>query len=382
MAPVEETSLQQVDENMCSYCKKKVEDAVICVKCSEIFHPKCLKQSAGRKSAVCVHVAAATIPTAVQQKRGRDCECREKEVEIQYLRKLLKECEDKNRLLEENNSLLREKIEFLESKQVKSVADGKKLNKKSFASASFSQVIEGAERDNTPASAEIKRGNRRISNDCGKNAEVFDDVCSKDVKLSVSESQRRSVCARGSSSDDPAEVNDSLDAGKQTEQNLQRDRRTDPTGATGDHLASRAAVDPKNAGERGQSGTSAWTRVARRRGRNRVENGAGDDRPKPLRGTLEGAAGLAVAEDYAWLFVSGLAPETEPQQIQDYLMENGFKGKCVCTKMKTRRDKYRSSFKLAVPRDVSGRIMSGALWPKGVLVNHFLNIQCHRSLQS
>ena len=82
-----------------------------------------------------------------------------------------------------------------------------------------------------------------------------------------------------------------------------------------------------------------------------------------------------MAENYSWLFVSGFAPETEPQDILNYLKSNNINRKCACEKMKTKNDKVRCSFRLGVPESLEKEINNGDMWPTGTIINNFMNVQ-------
>lgn len=81
-----------------------------------------------------------------------------------------------------------------------------------------------------------------------------------------------------------------------------------------------------------------------------------------------------------WFFVTGFDPKTGPNDIKDFLVKKGLDRSCVCEQIRTRRDRFCSSFKIGVMSDLRDRVMDADLWPCGVSVNHFLNLQRRRSL--
>lgn len=98
-------------------------------------------------------------------------------------------------------------------------------------------------------------------------------------------------------------------------------------------------------------------------------------RPPPSRGTKEAPQNLKIAQRYTWLFISGFEPDTQSEDVLQYIRENGHDLKCICEKMKTKKSNQRSSFKLGVPKSIVGDINTGSFWPKGATINHFMNLQ-------
>ena len=114
-----------------------------------------------------------------------------------------------------------------------------------------------------------------------------------------------------------------------------------------------------------------WQEVSYKKKNNRPVKG---NRPEPLKGSSDDNVTLKTAPQMAFLFVSGLAPEVNSDGILQYLETKKLKG-CTCKKIKTKKEKYRSSFKLAVPRQDRDKYLVADLWPCGVVINHFLNLQ-------
>lgn len=86
-------------------------------------------------------------------------------------------------------------------------------------------------------------------------------------------------------------------------------------------------------------GECGWKKVTY--GKNKRKS-LGNTRPEPLRGTSRGSSHLRPATSVAFLFLSGLAPDTTTEQVCEYLTQNGLEG-ATCEKMHTRKEKYRSS---------------------------------------
>ncbi|KAG5889285.1 hypothetical protein JTB14_007046 [Gonioctena quinquepunctata] len=101
-------------------------------------------------------------------------------------------------------------------------------------------------------------------------------------------------------------------------------------------------------------------------------------RPDPIRGVEEikegQLRGPVVAQKRAHLFLSVFHPDTKPEEITDYLNNKNF-ADITCEKMKTKKDKQKSSFKLEVPETLVDELMTPNVWMKGVIINHFYNLQ-------
>ncbi|CAH1959366.1 unnamed protein product [Acanthoscelides obtectus] len=92
-------------EKYCVHCSKTVKSSVQCKHCVALFHPACLRQAAAAKNPSCVHEIDESV----------DLTSKDADPEILLLRVLVSELQSKNRVLEENAVLLREKIAFLEN---------------------------------------------------------------------------------------------------------------------------------------------------------------------------------------------------------------------------------------------------------------------------
>lgn len=290
---------------VCKYCKKGVVSYEKCAKCLEVFHPACLRQSASAKGGSCQHEALPTC--SILDSEVRTVTSME-EREIGYLKRIIEELEDKNRLLEENCQLLREKVKFLEK--------GEKSVEKNKAGKTVAPKENG--------------GLSRLSS-------------SVTVVPAVTVMPRTTGMSNGS---------EAFDLPQSTDENKSR-------------TIENAEVESEK--------HESWNKVVGRRNR-KVSKMLQDNRPKPVEGS-GGDGGLKIAERRAFLFISGLVPETAEGDVLNFLKSKNLTAECTCQKMKTRKQNYKSSFKLGVPFDDRSKYMAPEIWPKGVFINHFLNIQ-------
>lgn len=99
-------------------------------------------------------------------------------------------------------------------------------------------------------------------------------------------------------------------------------------------------------------------------------------RPAAIKGTKENVTGLktATVKNYSWLFLSRLAVETEPADVESYLKSNNV-FECECEKIKTKKLQKYTSFKIGVPTDDASVVLDADFWPKGAIINKFLNLR-------
>lgn len=123
---------------------------------------------------------------------------------------------------------------------------------------------------------------------------------------------------------------------------------------------------------------SEWTTVKSKRS---MSTKTLKSRPTPVQGSNENDTKLKVAEasirqkiDMCWIFVSNLDPNTKESDIIDFLKAKNLHENCRCFKMTTKKDNIKSSFKLGIPTQMKNAVMESTIWPKGIMVNHFMNI--------
>ncbi|KAL3282236.1 hypothetical protein HHI36_005430 [Cryptolaemus montrouzieri] len=76
-------------------------------------------------------------------------------------------------------------------------------------------------------------------------------------------------------------------------------------------------------------------------------------RPVPIKGAMDKFS-LTIAEQQSCLFLSGLDPDIEPEEVKEYI-DTTFKISSKCEKMKTKKDRFKSSFKVYVPTDSNNK---------------------------
>lgn len=277
-----------------------------------------------------------------------------KDVHISLLRKLLSEMEEKNNILKENCNLWKEKYDSANSKSVI-------LNSSQHSKHSFSPPSPG----NISNKKVIKKSKQTL--DVAENTKN----CENDLRILNPENPSSSNHEIASSSNAPAsdiDVNNKSEAKKF--QNQQQQKQTD-IGINESNIEQNEQSDPNIVPN------NHWENQKRRgfRRKNDPQIKQGSSRPEPVRGTNENVNVLKVATRMAFLFLSGFAPDVKGEQVLEYLKSNKMGNNCDCNKIQTKRDKYRSAFRLAVPYSERENYLIPTLWPQGISVNHFLNIQ-------
>lgn len=308
-------------EKICSHCNKKVENSVKCIKCCENYHPACLRQSASRRSAVCVHEAENSENITSD---GGDAE-------KVLLRALVDEIQDKNKILQENIVLLKEKIILLED-ELRKQGNSQKGNKKCPRNSDIPKSAVPAIREED--SPEDSAGLRLVA------------TTMRDESSSSNEFAANSI-------------NMTQDSKEVEEENL---------GSRTNTLTS----DLGNINNNNDDNDNKWQEV-KHKTRKRMPSQK-TSRPVPIKGSSTAETILATAQNKAWVFVSGFDPKITATDILCYLKSQNFEH-CICEKMVTKKDKYKISFKLGVPPNDKEKVMSPDLWPEGIIINHFLNLQ-------
>nr|CAI5830339.1 unnamed protein product [Callosobruchus analis] len=313
----------------CVHCKKRVVNVAKCRKCLNSFHPACLEQAAEQKNVQCSH-------EAVKVRKTSECLVPEELTENELLRTLVKELQSKNQILEENGQLLREKVKNLQDKL---------------------QKYENEWNKNCPATSSANTENAQ------KSATPINKTVIRQKVVSRPENEKPAAAV--------------YENNKSTIDNTDHIIDLPPRCSVPPSLS--IDDDSTDASDNLQNG---WTEV--RKGRY-VNNDkprsfpklSKSTRPEPRRGTSETVSCLKVATKLTGLFLSGLTPEATADNIMNFLKEKNLENGCHCEKMKTKKQKYFSSFRLSVPQEDIDKYLDTSLWPKGTIISPFQNLQ-HR----
>ncbi|KAK9877480.1 hypothetical protein WA026_018589 [Henosepilachna vigintioctopunctata] len=121
------------DEKLCNHCNKKVLEYVVCIKCGENFHFSCMNQAAKRRNAICVH-QMTQVSNVEEDNESGSCHAQAfqfMEINLKLekvsaenilLKELLREVQEKNKILTENNNLLVQRLCDIDKKNAIAIA--------------------------------------------------------------------------------------------------------------------------------------------------------------------------------------------------------------------------------------------------------------------
>lgn len=69
-----------------------------------------------------------------------------------------------------------------------------------------------------------------------------------------------------------------------------------------------------------------------------------------------------------------MKPKTKPEEMKNYINET-FNIDVTCEAMKTKKEIYKSFFKLYVPLESKETLMDSSKWGKGISINHFIHLR-------
>lgn len=300
-----------------------------------MFHPACLRQAAGQKNSVCAHEAEET--EFITSKKDLS--------QIDLLRILVEELQSKNKILEENNGLLREKIATLEEK-LKS------------------------EKEEPLAPAPVKG----IKYHQDWQATYGDGSGSQHIPISHVEIVELSPQAASSKAGELRKASTTKQSkGRAALPVVEITKNKNQPSSSNERRLPSASLENDISHDDQINKNNKWEKVIYRRKNTKIVNK--NSRPEPLRGQNENTASLKPAIRRASLFLSGLAPEVTSDEVQAFLKEQRLTPALNCDKMTTKKGKYYSSFKLTVPYEKIDEYMCTNVWPRGIIINHFRNLQ-------
>lgn len=145
-------------EYKCIQCRKKVVEPIKCYKCNEIFHPKCMEQAANQKSSNCRH-EEANVNKMAKEINELQTENKIMNIEITYLKQLLKETQEKNKILMENNSLLINKIKS-QDEEIENPSQCRNVNKEEKNKGREQRVDNKQSKQGQNAETELRADNK------------------------------------------------------------------------------------------------------------------------------------------------------------------------------------------------------------------------------
>lgn len=340
-------------------CCSRPCKVLVCKNCDTFYHEGCVKRMKNiiYKSDTVI-ICCQQDETNVDEKEDvnihetwvSDAKISKLEMENLYLKQLIHEIQDKNSILHQNNFLLSEKINDMKSK----------LNLGTGAPPI------------APVGKHHIQVNTTVPDDCRnlrmmkKPSTVTNELPQVRIEPPLSnESTSRTMSTSDKTVSQNIDKTSNLKKRVQQQQiNNRRLRLRSFNSATSEEVCE---VNIMNKTKMDQDGD--WKKVEYRRKKNIPRF----QRPQPIKGVIETTNSLA-AKQLSCLFITGLKPNTNPEELKKYIKEI-FKIEIKCEAMKTRKDSYKSSFKLYVPIESKETIMDPSKWEKGISLNHFLHIR-------
>lgn len=376
MAPSNEQSKDDVPGKFAfSCCRKKFSGVIVCVKCGGLYHYSCATRDWSGKvvfidktRVICCDVPDKSEVGGVAADEKTDL--------IECLKRLVEELTDKNRILQENSDLWKQKFADA-TKPQKNSRQEKGKQKQQQSAVDNDDIVDVDVHEHEPSVPNQTVGMGLIETPSSEIKMSSDSELGQPVIVSETGAHENKEEKRDWHDPNPAfaeskqKQRKNSKNTKDTNTDLQQRKITVPVVTLGQvNKAVDAALNQKN--NKDAKEEASWTKVARK-----SKPKPSSERPAPLKGSNDNKGNLKTATKRAVLFVSGLAPDTAQSDVLEYLKHNGMGDDCTCEKMQTKKDKHKASFRLIVPHSAINQYLCTTLWPRNVIVNHFMNIQRH-----
>lgn len=375
MAPIREREISDTDQKVrFQCCKTRSFSSVVCVVCGKVYHNSCATRdfpekvkSIDKARIICCQDESEVSNTSIEMEA--------KIVEIVYLKKLIKQVEDNNQLLQENAILWKEKYDSItKEKEINPNHKHKKQKGKQNSidcdSPTYPRLIDGSVIIEVKAAEEeevMPKQQHEVGDQekivCVENPNNGNPDSSKPPEMSSSDK------LDNSDSDSTHGIDEVIN------QNLNNNNRIEDEHDPSSIVAAKDVWQVQKKRGFKQKQRDNLNQPKTPHVEKTIIRAPNSNRPAPIMGVNEDTATLKAAVKMAFLFLSGLAPEVSESLILKYLQDNNLETDCRCEKIKTKRDKYRASFRLTVPYNERHKYLCPMLWPKGVIINHFMNLQ-------
>ena len=301
----------------CGYCKGSVVQATVCGQCRVPFHTSCLKR----------HRGCGEEPTGA----GRESEVKnlveENEIlkiEVTLLTQLVRKQEEKNNVMWENNLLLKEKIKYLEGKNEEHEVIHVQVDATSITEEEKIKSMISEQRDGNSNTSAKKPESTNTNKSKAANSRTYSKVTDQNKK----ENQKSMLIYQ------QATMADVIGLGKLDN------------------------IPPKNTKE------MEWTQVKRKS--NKTRRAVVGEKPvSETEKTLKGCPRKA------FLYVSRLHPETESQDVVDFLKDDF--PEVVVEKLVSKFPEHYAAFKVTIDLTHLEGAMNATIWPYGTFVTRFFH---------
>lgn len=374
-------------------CCSKTCKAMVCKICDTFYHEGCVKRMKN-----VVYINDSVILCCQQNQTSSDDKDEEKsatdwvskykisklEMEITYLKQLVHEMQEKNAIMSQNNFLLVEKINEMENQQkyrhrAPSVASSinrciqveENISKHNMY-RNLQKPMENSVNQQKWNTRELPRINleeidKKNSNKARNSGITTSGRSNNSNKQNKSSSLSNMLVVDNNTQEDENQQNKTVQ--EQIFRNISENESNDNIPKINDNDTSEAVIMNKQMKNLKLNEDPNWKTVVYRNRRQYSTK----QRPQPVKGEIE-TTKLMAAKQLSCLFLTGLKPKTPVEEVKNYITET-FNINVSCEEMKTKKDIYKSSFKLYVPLESKEIVMDPNKWGKGISINHFLHLR-------
>lgn len=347
-------------------CKTRVSKVCVCIGCGKTYHNSCVKRdwaesvkTIDESRLICENCESEFLTS--QKTIFDDIN------ECTLLKIIIKEMLEKSNILMQQNGLMQEMLSEKEEK-LKNIPEKETNNIPAPERADLATMLSGP---TSPSEVEILiDGNLKISTT--PTDVTTEKAADSNTEIPKTEKQKGSRSKKKASESDVIAVNVNC-------QENDSEQKQVPAESGKKHppqlISTRTSMKVQNnMGETTSQGPTdkenPWEQQ-KKRGFNR------NFRPTPIRGNREDTANLRVArrdDACSWLFLSGLSADTLSKDVENYLLNNAI-NRSSCEKLHTKNQNIWASFKICVSSEHEAQVMNAEFWPKGLLINRFLNLR-------
>ena len=304
-------------------------DKAECAQCDAVFHPSCLSRHSKRcnqrgSELSESEVGNGTITEEVQFLK----------MEITFLRRLLLEQEEKNKILIENNQLLREKIEF----------------------------------ENPVVGKEPKKNNKRFNGDQQNPPKQYKEaIITEPLNSSISATKPLVLLdhASGAGHVDGTRLSYADTLAQKQMHKMQEIVNLNVDTNHGITIPIKTTSQTSNGITSSANKDNVWSIQRRRQVRKKEQIIIGN------KDVINNEVGLKVAPKKAFLYVSRLQPGTAEQDVTNFLKPKFPEAECKA--LESKFPQHYTSFKVTIDLMNLERAMCSAIWPCGTYVTRFFH---------
>lgn len=353
-------------------CCSKPCKVMVCKNCFNFYHEGCTKRMKNvnhqNESVLICCQEIRSIPE-VNESNNMASNIFEQKIaalsmEISYLKEIIHQVEDKNKILAHNNFLL---IEKMNNSNCKQREDKLKYETRVTSVIENPPRIINEGKDFIMTGVQKPAGKTMVPSisitDSKERIEFNEGNYASKVRTTVDDRLQMTIRKPALGNDINKVQTQTFKQKDETSLNIQSTGQENDSDVNIEHARNERIEKKLENFENDEDGN--WRKVTYRK-RNHM-------RPVPIKGAKENF-NLTVAKKESCLFLSGLGPEIKPEEVKEYI-DKILKIDTKCEKMRTRKDKYRSCFKLYVPYDMREDVMNSDMWGKGVTINFFLHLR-------